>query len=217
MNEFIVLEKNLTLDINNFIDSTKPYWNKFTVISQNVNSSVKNYLERTNTNFVDELNLAAQFNVNLSISSQALKLIYAYLYIKNVSVSTNVYLSFDLNAVPQQNPFALIKLNKPYLCSTNKKCTHIAPWINACYSSDILNMLHKHELISDKCVMGNRLAVVDFLKEMVADVTQVISRAEKCENILQPCLNKTVHFDKHRYSILTNQERDSLYYVNNSK
>lgn len=217
MNEFIILDKNLTLDVKPFVANTKQYWDTLTVMSRDVSSDLKTYLEDNNANFVDESNLALQFNVNSLVSSQALKLIYTYLYIKNISTSTNIYLCFHLNLIPQQNPFNIIKNNKPYLLCTNKNCTHIAPQINACYGSDILNMLHKHELLSGKCIMGNRLAVVDLFKEMVSDMTHIVSRVEKYENVFQSCLNKTVHFDKHRYNILTNQERDSLYYVNHSK
>lgn len=151
----------------------------------------------------------SEHNVNTKLSPYTLKVIYFYLYCKHYTDSDNVFLCDFNDIFVQRNPFELIKDNKVYVSSENclvKDCDTNNTWIKLCYNQDIYNLLKDKEIINGGNILGNRLLVIDLLKEMCSDMEQILQRIGNYCNIDQASLIKSVYFDSERYILLKNKE-----------
>jgi len=221
MNEIITFGKGykLTPGIKVFVKSAKRFCNKLTIIYSNFDQSLIDFLEQNQVNLVSADKIASEYNVQTTISPYTLKVIFFYLYCKHYCDSANVYLCDFTDIYFQQNLFDLVKDNKPYVTSENyliTNCQTNTTWINICYNSDIYNLLKKHEIINGGSILGELLTTTALLKEMCADMTQIISRIGNYQNIDQASLNKVVYFDRVRYIILNKLEIANLAHLGNA-
>ena len=221
MNEIITFGKGYSLNpgIRVFVNTAKKYCDKLTIICSNLSSDLKDYLEQNKVNIVDADSIAATHNVQTSISPYTLKVIFFYLYCKHYCTSENVYLCDFTDLYFQKDLFKIINSSKPYVTSENfliENCDTNTTWINICYNRDIYNLLKKYEIINGGSILGERIGTLDLLKEMCADMTQIISRIGNYQNIDQASLNKVVYFDQYRYNILNKFEIANLAHLETS-
>ena len=223
MNEIITFGKQyyiLSDGIKVFIKCAKKHCDTLTILGNKLGEEVLEYLKEQNVNYVDVLNISEKYNVNLEISSYTLKVIFFYLYCKNYSKATNVYLCDFEDIYVQKNVFDLIKNNKPYITSENNiisNCQTNYTWINLCYNQDIYNLLKNYEILNGGNILGQKETCVDLLKEICNDMTQIISRIGNYQNIDQASLNKVVRFDSYRYNILNNLEIANMAHLSKSE
>jgi hypothetical protein len=222
MNEIITFGKGYTLNpgIKVFIKSAKNICDNVTVLSSDLGQDVKQFAEQANANFYDVAELTKKYNVNNIVSPYTLKVIYFYLYCKHISTAENVYVCDFTDTFFNKNVFEIVDNKKPYVTTENffiKDCPTNQTWLNVCYNADILNLLSKYEIINGTGnVFGNRLAVVELLKEVCVDLAQIMSRVGSYPTIDQASLNKVVRFDAFRYNILNNFEIFNLAHFGNS-
>lgn len=215
MNEIITYGRyyDLNLGIKTFVSSAKKINSNVTVISDNLSTDVLNYLSKNQVNVIDANELSKKYNIQTTLSPYTLKVIYFYLYIKNICSATNVYLCDFTDIFFQKDPFSLIQTNKCYVTSENnkiEKCSTNTTWINICYNQDIYNLLKHNEILNGGNIFGQKEACIVCLKEMCSDMTQIISRIGNYPNIDQASLNKVVYFDRARYEILNKLEIANL-------
>ena len=184
MGEIITYGKgySLTPGIKVFIKSAIQTGNKVTIIGSQLGADVLKYAEDNNVTIYNSEILSKKYNVNDNISPYTLKVIYFYLYCKHVSKEEDVYLCDFTDVYFQKNVFELIKNNKPYVTSENKK-------INTCGS-----------------ILGKRDACLYLLDEMCKDMSSIITRIGNYQNIDQASMNKVVYFDQHNHNILKDGE-----------
>jgi hypothetical protein len=221
MNEIITFGHgyDLTDGIKIFVKSAKKFCNRLTIILSDPTDKLKHYLTLNNVNIVNSKELADKHNIQTSISPYTLKVIYFYIYTKFYSTASNVYLCDFTDVYIQKNPFNLIKNTKPYISSENyviKNCQTNSTWINLCYNKDIYNLLKHFDILNGGSILGNKESCVNLLKEMCADMIQIISRIGNYQNIDQASLNKTVYFDLYRYNILNDFEIFNLAHFSNA-
>lgn len=222
MNEIITFGKgyNLNPGIKVFIKSAKRICENVTILSSNLGEDIKNFATNSGASFFDLSGLTEKYNVDSTISPYTLKVIYFYLYCKYMSKADNVYVCDFTDTFFQKNVFDLVVTDKPYVTTENfyiKDCPTNQTWLNVCYNSDILNLLKKYEIINGVGnVFGNRLAVVDLLKELCNDISQIMSKVGSYPTIDQACLNKVVRFDFYRYNVLNNFSIFNLAHFGNS-
>ena len=221
MNEIITFGKGYKLNsgIRVFVESAKRYCDKLTIISSRLDQELIDFLNLNEVNVVSADNIAGKYNVNTSISPYTLKVIFFYLYCKHYCTSSNVYLCDFTDVCFQQNLFELIANDNPYVTSENyliANCQTNTTWINLCYNTDIYNLLKKYEILNGGSILGKLTSVIDLLKEMCLDMTQIISRIGNYQNIDQASLNKVVYFDRARYNILNNLEIANLAHFENA-
>lgn len=222
MNEIITFGQGYKLSsgIKVFVQSAKKVCNHVTIICSGLTKELTDYLNFHGVHTIDAKELAQKHNVHTNISPYTLKVIYFYLYTKHYSSATNVYLCDFTDIFFQKNPFNLIQNIKPYVTSENHyicNCETNTTWIKLCYNNDIYNLLKKYQIINGGSILGNRETVVDLLKEMCSDMTQIISRIGNYQNIDQASLNKVIYFDKYRYNILNNFEIMNMAHFGNAK
>tara|TARA_R110000868_G_scaffold133029_3_gene344397 strand:+ start:944 stop:1723 length:780 start_codon:yes stop_codon:yes gene_type:complete len=212
MNEIITFGQNYKLipGIKVFCESTKDKADRVTIIGIDLQPEVTQYLEtQEHINLVDGRQIAKKYNVNLQISPYTLKVIFYYLYCKHLSNAENVFVCDFTDMFFQKSPFELIKNSKPYVTSENyliQDCNTNSTWINLCYNADIHNMLKSKEILNGGNIFGNKVTVIDFLKDLCDDLKQIISRIGNYPNPDQAAINKLVYFDQHRYNILNGFE-----------
>ena len=211
MGEIITYGKgySLTPGIKVFVQSAIQTGNKVTIIGSQLGADVLKYAEDNNVTIYNSEILSKKYNVNDNISPYTLKVIYFYLYCKHVSKEEDVYLCDFTDVYFQKNVFELIKNNKPYVTSENKKintCDTNTTWINICYNPDILNLLGKHEILNGGSILGKRDACLYLLDEMCKDMGSIITRIGNYQNIDQASMNKVVYFDQHNHNILKDGE-----------
>lgn len=221
MNEIITFGKGYSLNpgIRVFVNTAKKYCDKLTIICSNLSSDLKDYLDQNGVNIVDADSLALKHNVQTSISPYTLKVIFFYIYCKHYCNNKRVYLCDFTDLYFQEDLFKLIKSPKPYVTSENfliENCETNTTWINICYNKDIYNLLKKYEIVNGGSILGEIAGVTELLKEMCADMTQIISRIGNYQNIDQASLNKVVYFDLERYNILNNLEIVNLAHLEKS-
>ena len=221
-NEIITFGQGYKLSsgIKVFVQSAKKVCNNVTIICSGLSKDLTEYLEANDVNLVDAKELALKHNVQTNISPYTLKVIYFYLYTKHYSSASDVYLCDFTDIYFQKSPFELLQNTKPYVTSENHyicNCETNTTWIKLCYNNDIYNLLKKYQIINGGSILGNRETVVGLLKEMCADMTQIISRIGNYQNIDQASLNKTVYFDQYRYNILSNFEIMNMAHFGNAK
>lgn len=221
MNEIVTFGKGYKLNagIKVFVQSAKRFCDKLTIVCSNLNSELTSYLELHGVNIVDAKQIAIKHNVDESISPYTLKVIFFYLYCKHYCTSNKVYLCDFTDLCFQKNLFDLVTTSKPYVTSENfliANCQTNTTWINICYNSDIYNLLKKYEILNGGSILGELSGVTSLLKEMCADMTQIISRIGNYQNIDQASLNKVVYFDKFRYNVLSNLEIANLAHYGNA-
>ena len=221
MNEIITFGKgyNLNPGIRVFVKTAKDFCDKLTIICSNISSDLKEYLEQNEVNIIEADKLALKHNVQTSISPYTLKVIFFYLYCKHYCNSKRVYLCDFTDLYFQGDLFKLISNSKPYVTSENfliENCETNTTWINICYNRDIYNLLKKYEIVNGGSILGELGEVIELLKEMCTDMTQIISRIGNYQNIDQASLNKVVYFDQARYNILKNLEIANLAHFQNS-
>ena len=214
-NEIVVYGKGYTLNdgIKTIVSSAKKINANITVISDNLDYSVVNYVE-DNGGKIFSVDNFSPFNVTTSLSPYTLKVIYFYLYTKNFSKSENVYLCDFTDIYLQENLFELIKNDKPYVTSENKKikdCDVNTTWINICYDRDMFQQIKDNDIINGGNIFGKRESCIKLLKEMCIDMQQIISRVGNYANIDQASLTKTVHTNHELdFNILDNYEVANL-------
>jgi hypothetical protein len=221
MNEIITFGKGYKLNsgIKVFVKSAKQFCDKLTIICSQMDYELIQFLNQNGVNIVNADDLAKNHNVQISISPYTLKVIFFYLYCKHYCTSTNVYLCDFTDIFFQKNLFELITNKKPYVTSENyliSKCQTNTTWINLCYNADIYNLLKKYEILNGGSIFGNLTSTTALLKEMCADMTQIISRVGNYQNIDQASLNKVVYFDRARYNILNALEIANLAHFENA-
>lgn len=222
MNEIVTFGQGykLTNGIKVFVKSAKSFCDKLTIICSQLDDTLISFLKEQKVNIVDASELASKFNVNTKLSPYTLKVIYFYLYIKSISKSEKVYMCDLTDIVFQKNVFDLVTTNKPYVTSENyliNKCETNTTWIKICYNQDVYNLINKYEILNGGSILGEREGVISLLKEMCADMTQIISRIGNYQNIDQASLNKVVYFDKIKYNILSNLEIANLAHFGNAQ
>jgi hypothetical protein len=222
VNEIITFGQGYKLSpgIKVFVQSAKKICNNVTIICSGLSKDLTDYLENNKVNLIDAKELALKHNVQTNISPYTLKVIYFYLYVKNYSSASNVYLCDFTDIYFQKSPFDLIQNIRPYVTSENHficNCETNTTWIKLCYNNDIYNLLKKYQIINGGSILGNRETVVNLLKEMCADMTQIISRIGNYQNIDQASLNKTIYFDQHRYNVLNDFEIINMAHFGNAK
>ena len=215
MNEIITFGKGYTLNlgIKVFVKSAKRFCDKLTIICSNLDPELIQFLKQNEVNVVNADDIAFKHNVQTSISPYTLKVIFFYLYCKHYCTSKNAYLCDFTDLCFQKNLFDLITDEKPYVTSENcliANCQTNTTWINLCYNADIYNLLKQYEILNGGSILGKLEGVTGLLKEMCADMTQIISRIGNYQNIDQASLNKVVYFDQARYNILNNLEIANL-------
>ena len=234
MNEIITFGQDYDLNsgIRVFIQSAKKFCKPLTVIGANLTPKLLKYLKDNDVNYIDSLELAEKYNVQANLSPYTLKMIYFYLYCKNISKATNVYLCDFTDLYFQANPFKLIKNNKPYVTSENsyiKDCKVNITWLDICYNRDILGMLAKREILNGGNIFGNKNSVTSLLKDICTEISGIISRVGNYQNVDQAALNKVVYFDFYNYNIINDfsifnlahystssyKQLDKIYYVDN--
>jgi hypothetical protein len=211
MNEIIVFGQGYKLQpgIKVFVNSAKRFCDKLTILGNNLSEELHAFIAESGVSFIDTQELVKRHNVNKDISPYTLKVIFFYLYCKHYSQATNVYLCDFTDVFIQNNVFELIQNEKPYVTSENfitQNCQTNSTWLNVCYNQDAYNLLKKYEVLNGGSILGNRISSLQLLKEMCADMTQIISRIGNYPNIDQASLNKVVRFDAFRYNILNNFE-----------
>lgn len=222
MNEIIAFGQGYKLQpgIKVFVNSAKNFCNKITILGNNLSEELQTFIKDSGVSFVDTQELVQRFNVNKNISPYTLKVIFFYLYCKHYSQATNVYLCDFTDVFIQKNVFELVQNENPYVTSENfliQNCQTNSTWLNVCYNQDIFGLLKKHEVLNGGSILGNRILTLSLLKEMCADMTQIISRIGNYPNIDQASLNKVVRFDAFRYNILNNFQIFNLAHFGNSK
>lgn len=215
MNEIITFGKGYKLNpgIKVFVKSAKRFCDRLTIICSNLDSELIEFLKENEVNIVSADDIAAKHNVLTTISPYTLKVIFFYLYCKHHCTSKNVYLCDFTDLCFQKNLFNLITNKKPYVTSENfliANCQTNTTWINLCYNGDIYNLLKKYEILNGGSILGELEGVAFLLKEMCADMTQIISRIGNYQNIDQASLNKVVYFDQARHNILNKLEIANL-------
>ena len=205
MNEVITFGKGYQMNngIKVFVQSSQRCDN-VTVIDLENSKDVVVYLKRNKINTPDGVVISNKYSVDLSLSPYTLKVILFYLYCKYYSKADNVYLTDFTDVYFQGNIFDNIVRDKVTVFSeenTIGNCLTNTAWINICYNADIMGLLKYKPIINGGCILGDRLLVVDLLKEMCNECTNVISRIGNYQNIDQAILNKVVHFDHARYFI----------------
>lgn len=222
MNEIITFGKGYSLNsgIKVFIKSAKEICENVTILSSNLGQDIESFCKQYNANFFDCTDIKSKYKVDDNVSPYTLKVLYFYLYCKFVSKANNVYVCDFTDTYFQKNVFELVKNNKPYVTTENfpiNQCSTNQTWLRVCYNEDILNLLKKYDIINGTGnVFGNRLAVVDLLKEVCTDLSLIMGRVGSYPTIDQACLNKIVRFDQHRYNVLTNFEVFNLAHFSNS-
>lgn len=221
MNEIIAFGQGYKLQsgIKVFVNSAKNFCDKLTILGNNLNEELQTFIKDSGVSFVDTQELVHKFNVNKDISPYTLKVIFFYLYCKHYSKANNVYLCDFTDVFVQKDVFELIQNKKPYVTSENfviQNCQTNSTWLNICYNQDIYDLLKKNEIINGGSILGNRISTLELLKEMCADMTQIISRVGNYPNIDQASLNKVVRFDAFRYNILNNFEIFNLAHFSKS-
>jgi len=221
MNEIITFGKGYKLNsgIKVFVKSARRFCDKLTIISSNLSPELIDFLKTNDVNIIESDEIAKQFNVDVTISPYTLKVIFFYLYCKHYCKSSKVYLCDFTDLCFQKNLFKLIIDSKPYVTSENfliSNCRTNTTWINLCYNSDVYNLLKKYEILNGGSILGELAGATALLKEMCADMTQIISRIGNYQNIDQASLNKVIYFDKIRYNILNNLEIANLAHFENS-
>lgn len=222
MNEIITFGKgySLTPGIKVFIKSAKEICDNVTVLSCNLGLDIKNFCNQNSTNFFDCLELGYKYNVDNNISPYTLKVIYFYLYCKFISKADNVYVCDFTDTYFQKDVFKLVANNKPYVTTENfliGNCPTNQTWLRVCYNEDILNLLKRYEVINGTGnLFGNRLAVVEALKEVCTDLSLIMGRVGSYPTIDQACLNKVVRFDQYHFNVLNNFEIFNLAHYGSS-
>jgi hypothetical protein len=215
MNEIVTFGKGYGLQpgIKVFVKSARRFCDKLTIICSNLTPELMEFLSKHEVNVVDSNEIAKTYSVDTTISPYTLKVIFFYLYCKHYSSSTNVYLCDFTDLYFQGNVFDLIKDSRPIVTSENNiiaNCDTNTTWIKLCYNNDIYNLLKRYEILNGGSILGERSATVSLMKEMCADMTQIISRIGNYPNIDQASLNKVVYFDQRRYNILRSMEIANL-------
>ena len=221
MNEIITFGKGYKLNpgIKVFVKSAKRFCDKLTIICSNLDSELIEFLKQNQVNIVNADDIATKHNVLTTISPYTLKVIFFYLYCKHYCTSKNVYLCDFTDLCFQKNLFELITNENPYVTSENyliANCQTNTTWINLCYNADVYNLLKKYEILNGGSILGELKGVTFLLKEMCADMTQIISRIGNYQNIDQASLNKVVYFDQARHNILNNLEIANLAHFGNA-
>jgi len=221
MNEIITFGKGYKLSpgIKVFVKSAKRFCDKLTIICSNLDPELIEFLKQNKVNIVNAEDIAVKHNVQTFISSYTLKVIFFYLYCKHYCTSNNVYLCDFTDLCFQKNLFELIANKKPYVTSENHliaNCQTNTTWINLCYNADVYHLLKKYEILNGGSILGKLENVTFLLKEMCADMTQIISRIGNYQNIDQASLNKVVYFDQARYNILSKFEIANLAHFGNA-
>lgn len=206
MNEIITFGKGYKLNkgIEVFVQSAKRYYNNVTVLDLDNNFCVTNYLKQNNVNTPDVKGICNKHQVDITLSPYTLKVILFYLYCKNYCTAENIFLTDFTDVYFQGNIFENISKQKVTVFSeenTIGNCQTNSTWINICYNRDILGLLKDKIIINGGCVLGTRTLIIQLLKEMCTECTEVISRIGNYQNIDQAILNKVVHFDYYRYNI----------------
>lgn len=221
MNEIITFGKGykLTNGIKVFVKSAKHYCDILTILCSNLSQELLDFLNEYDVNIVDVDSKFSSNNVDTTISPYTLKVIYFYLYCKNYCSSDKVYLCDFTDLCFRKNIFDLVTNNKPYVTSENfliSNCQTNTTWINLCYNQDIYNLLKKYEILNGGSIFGELSGATNLLKEMCADMAQIISRIGNYQNIDQASLNKVVYFDKPRYNVLSHLEIANLAHFSKS-
>lgn len=221
MNEIITFGKGYKLQsgIKVFVKSARRFCDKLTIISSNLSPELIEFLEQNDVNIVDSNIIASTYNVDTTISPYTLKVIFFYLYCKHYCESSKVYLCDFTDICFQKNLFELVTDTNPCVTSENyliTNCQTNTTWINLCYNPDVYNLLKKYEILNGGSILGELTGATALLKEMCADMTQIISRIGNYQNIDQASLNKVVYFDRARYNILNNLEIANLAHFSNS-
>lgn len=222
MNEIVTFGKGYKLNngIQVFVKSAKKFCDKLTIICSNLDNKLIDFLNKHKINIIDADEIAKKYNVDNTLSPYTLKVIFFYLYCKHLCNSKQVYMCDFTDLCFRKNLFDLITNEKPYVTSENYKilnCETNTTWINLCYNADIYKLLRNYEILNGGSILGKTEGVVSLLKEMCADMTQIISRIGNYQNIDQASLNKVVYFDKIRYNILSNLEIANLAHYGNAK
>jgi len=94
VNEIVTFGQGYKLSpgIKVFVQSAKKVCNSVTIICSGLSKELTDYLEKHDVNLVDAKELALKHNVQTNLSPYTLKVIYFYLYVKNYSSASNVYL-----------------------------------------------------------------------------------------------------------------------------
>lgn len=212
MNEIITFGRgySLTPGIKVFIKSAREICENVTILSSNLGTNIESYCKDNTTLFYECNELKTQYKVDDNISPYTLKVIYFYLYCKYISKADNVYVCDFTDTYFQKNVFDLVTNNKPYVTTENfliKNCPTNRTWLSVCYNQDILGLLSKYEIINGTGnLFGNRLAVVEALKEICADIGLIMGRVDGYPTIDQASMNKVVRFDQHRFNVLNQFE-----------
>jgi hypothetical protein len=220
MNEIVTFGKNykLTPGIKVFIQSAARFCDKLTVICSNLSEDLNKFLKDQKVNIVDATSLSSKHGVDDSLSPYTLKVIYFYLYSKYYCQSNRIYMCDFTDLCFQKNVFEIVQTNCTYVTSENfviGNCDTNKTWVNICYNPDIYNLIKGQEILNGGSIFGATSSVVATLKEMCADMTQIISRIGNYQNIDQASLNKVVYFDQFRYKILRDLEIANIAHVKN--
>jgi hypothetical protein len=221
MNEIITFGMGYKLiqGIKVFVNSAKQHCDLLTILGSNLDIEVLNFLKSKNINYIDVKDIVEKYNVNLQLSPYTLKVIFFYLYSKYYTTSKNLYLCDFTDIYIQKNVFELIKNDKPYVTSENHiigHCNTNTAWLNICYNEDIYNILSKKEIINGGSILGQRNFVIELLKEMCIENTNIINRIGNYQNIDQAALNKIVYFNSYNYNILNKLEIINFAHLSNS-
>lgn len=209
MNEVITYAQNYDLNdgIKVFVESFNKQCidSQLTVIYKNLTPDLIGYLKQYSVNLIDAATLDAQFNVVQNISPYTLKVIYFYLYSKNITTSTNLFLCDFTDIFFNKNPFELVKDLASVFTEDEiiGNCQTNTTWLNICYNKDIAGLLSSSQIVNGGLILGTRQTCVDLLKEMMTEVGLVLGRIGNYQNIDQAILNKVVHFNKAQYNVVT--------------
>ena len=206
MNEIITFGKGYSLNngIKTFVQSAKRHYENITVIDTENNTDAVAYLKKHKIDTPDGSVISRTHNVMNTLSPYTLKVILFYLYCRDYSKADNVYLTDFTDVYFQGNIFDSLVDGKVSVFSeenTIGTCPTNTAWVNICYNTDILSLLKDKPILNGGCILGNRLLVIELLKEMCIECTNIISRIGNYQNIDQAILNKVVHFDHARYFI----------------
>ena len=229
MNEIVTFGKGYSLNggIKVFAKSAKHVPNcKTTVIGIDLSNDVIQFLTKEGVNIIDGKEIATKHNVNLNISPYTLKVIFFRLYCKHYTTSEKIYFCDFTDVYFNGNLFDIVTdLNTTYVSSENqliKKCQTNTTWLNICYNPDITNLLKNKQILNGGTILGYKESCLDLLDEMCKDMALIIGRVGNYQNIDQASLNKCVHFNFYKYTVLQNNEilncahQSTLSYINNN-
>jgi hypothetical protein len=205
-NEIITFGKGYQMNkgIEVFVQSAKNHYRNISILDISNASDTIDYLYGEDVAAVDGRTITEKYNVDLTLSPYTLKVIMFYLYLKHHSVADNVYMTDFTDVLFQGDIFEDMVEDKVTLFSEENiigKCQTNSTWVKVCYNQDILGLLKDKPILNGGCILGKRELVINLLKEMCIESTNIISRIGNYQNIDQAILNKVVHFDYNRYHI----------------